>query len=186
MGTWLDVWSNLSLLQRHREEFLTNDTFLIAPYFKSIEECCEILYLLENLNFDFVLYGKFQNDHSESRFGLYRQICGGNRLVSAQEIKGERKLKINSLLRLHSPSFTISVKKYLLEFSDSVKSTTLSKGDQNFFEEFPYNEVAFDETQLPVCSMLQGMVPKKSLQDCLVVVANNCLLMKAVNFCRLT
>ena len=82
--------------------------------------------------------------------------------MSAQEIKeSERKLKINSLLRLHSPSFTISVKKYLLEFSDSVKSTTLSKGDQNFIEEFPYNQVAFDETQLPVLLYVAGYAVKK-------------------------
>ena len=99
----------------------------------------------------FFTYGKFQTDYLESRFGQYRQMCGGSRLMSVQKIKeSERKLKINSLLRLHSPSFTISVKKYLLEFSDSVESTTLSKGNQNFIEEFPYNKVAFDETQLPV------------------------------------
>ena len=116
---------------------------------------------MENLNFEFVLYGKFQTDHSESRFGLYHQICGGNKLVSVQEIKeSERKLKINSLLRLHSPSFTISVKKYLLEFLDSVKSTTLSKGDQNFIEEFPYKQVAFDETQLPVLLYVTGYAAK--------------------------
>ena len=103
-------------------------------------------YLLENLNFDFVLYGKFQTDHKESRFSQYRQMYGGSRLVSVQEIKeSERKLTINSLLRLHSPSFTISVKKYLLQFSDSVKSTALSKDDQNLIEEFSYNQVAFDE-----------------------------------------
>ena len=89
-------------------------------------------------------------------------MCGGNRLVSSQEIKeNESKLKINSLLRLHFPSFTISVKKYLLEFLDSVKSTTLSKGDQNFIEEFPYNQVAFDETQLPVLLYVAGYAAKK-------------------------
>ena len=119
-------------------------------------------YLLENLNFDFVLYDKFQTDHLESQFGQYRQMCGGNRLVSVQEIEeSKRKLKINSLLRLHSPSFTILVKKYLLEFSDSVESTTLLKGDQNFIEEFPYNQVAFDETQLPVLLYVAGYAVKK-------------------------
>ena len=119
-------------------------------------------YLLENLNFDFALYGKFQTDHLESRFAQYHQMCGGNKLVSVQEIKeNERKLKINSLLRLHSPSFTISVKKYLLEFSDAVESTILSKGDQNFIEEFPYDQVAFDETQLPVLLYVAGYAAKK-------------------------
>ena len=116
----------------------------------------------ENLKFGFVLYGKFQTDHLESPFAHYRQMCGGNRLVSVQEIKEcERKLKINSLLRLHSPFFTISVKKYLLEFSNSVESTTLSKGNQNFIEEFPYDQVACDETQLPVLLYLAGYAAKK-------------------------
>ena len=32
MGTWLDVWSNLSLLPCHREGFLTKDTFLILHH----------------------------------------------------------------------------------------------------------------------------------------------------------
>ena len=113
-------------------------------------------------------------------------VCGGNRLVSVQEIKeSERKLKINSLLRLHSLSFTISVKKYLLEFLDPVRSTTLLKGDQNFIEEFPYNQVAFDETQLPVLLYVAGYAAKK-VTSRLVMLANNCLLMKVVNFCRLT
>ena len=64
-------------------------------------------------------------------------------------------------MRLHSPSFTISVKKYLLEFSDSVESTTLPKGDQNFIEEFPYDQVAFDETQLPALLYVAGYAAKK-------------------------
>ena len=64
-------------------------------------------------------------------------------------------------MRLHSPSFTISVKKYLLEFSDSVESTTLSKGNQNFIEEFQYDQVAFHETQLPVLLYVTGYAAKK-------------------------
>ena len=97
-----------------------------------------------------------------ANFRLTIQICGGNRLVSAQEIKESgKKLKINSLLRLHSLSFTISVKKYLLEFSDPAKSITLSKGDQNFIEKFPYNQVAFDETQLPVLLYVAEYAAKK-------------------------
>ena len=64
-------------------------------------------------------------------------------------------------MRLHSPSFTISVKKYLLEFSDSVKITKLSKGDQNLIEEFPYSQIAFDETQLPVLLYVAGYAAKK-------------------------
>ena len=65
MGTWLDAWSNLSLLQCHREGFLTKDTYLILRHtLKVLKDVAK--YLLENLNFDFILYGKFQTDHLES------------------------------------------------------------------------------------------------------------------------
>ena len=95
-------------------------------------------------------------------------MCGSNRLVSVQEIKeSERKLKINSLLRLHSPSFTISVKKYLLEFSDSVESITPSKGDQNFIEEFPYDQLHLMKLNYQFCSMTQGMLPKSHFKTVL-------------------
>ena len=136
MGIWLDAWSNLSLLQCHREGFLTKDIFLILHHtLKILKDVAK--YLLKNLNFDFVFYGKFQTDKVESQFGHCHQMCSCNRLVSVQEIKeSEGKLKINSLLRLHSLSFTILMKKYSWKFSDSVESTLLSKGNQNFIEEF--------------------------------------------------
>ena len=48
-----------------------------------------------------------------------------------------------------------------MEFSDSIECTTLSKGDQNFIEEFPYKQVVFDETQLPVLLYVAGHAAKK-------------------------
>ena len=81
MGTWLDARSNLSLLQRHREGFFIKFCYLILHHtLKVLKDVAK--YLLENLNFDFVLYGKFQTDHLESRFSRYHQMYDSNRLVS--------------------------------------------------------------------------------------------------------
>ena len=49
------------------------------------------------MNVDFVLTGKFQTDDLGSRFGHYRQMSGGNRLVSIQEIlESEKKIKLTA------------------------------------------------------------------------------------------
>ena len=50
------------------------------------------------MNVDFVLTGKFQTNNLESRFGHYRQMSGGNRLISIQEIlESENKIKNKSM-----------------------------------------------------------------------------------------
>ena len=60
-------------------------------------------HVLVTMNVDFVLTGKFQTDDLESRFGHYRQMSGGNRFVSIQEIlESEKKIKINSMLKLYA------------------------------------------------------------------------------------
>lgn len=161
MVSWLDAWFSLSSIQPHKQGFLTKDTFLILRHtLKVLKEIAK--YLLEELKFDFVLFGKFQTDNLENRFGQYRQMSGGNRLVSVQEIKeSERKLKIKSLLKLHSSHHTISVKDYLAEFSESPETVPLTVIDQQFVEEFPHDLVKFDETQLPVLLYVAGYAAKK-------------------------
>ena len=89
-------------------------------------------------------------------------MCGGNRLVSVQEIKeSEKRLKIKSLLKLHSSSIAISVKEYLFEFCGSPDNTKISEEDQ-LIATFPYNQVQFDETQLPVLLYVAGYAAKKT------------------------
>ena len=43
-------------------------------------------YLIENFNVSYVLLGKFQTDNLESRFGIYRQMCGANYNVSVRQV----------------------------------------------------------------------------------------------------
>ena len=108
-------------------------------------------YLIETFKFDFVLLGCFQTDNLESRLGQYRQMCGGNRLISIQELtESKKKLKIKSLLKLHSDVITVPVKKYLLEFAECDDTNKIFEEDKLLIKELPYGNVCFDETQLPV------------------------------------
>lgn len=68
-----------------QEGFLTQDTYTAVLHTTStLIEVCK--YLLTELEFDFVLLGKFQTDGLEGRFGQYRQLSGGNSLVSVQQV----------------------------------------------------------------------------------------------------
>ena len=119
-------------------------------------------YLIETLKFDFVLLRCFQTDNLESRFGQYRQMYGGNRLISVQELtESEKKLKIKSLLKLHSDAITVPVKEYLSEFAECDDTNKISEDDKLLIEEVPYENVCFDETQLPVLLYVAGYAAKR-------------------------
>ena len=78
-------------------------------------------------------------------------MYGGNKLISVQELtESEKKLKIKSLLKLHSDAITVSVKEYLSEFAKCDDTNKISEKDKLLIEELPYENVCFDETQLPV------------------------------------
>ena len=128
-------------------------------------------YLIETLKFDFVLLGCFQTDNLESRFGQYRQMYGGNRLISVQKLtESEKKLKIKSLLKLHSDAITVPVKKYLSEFAECDDTNKISEEDKLLIEELPYENVCFDETQLPVLLYVAGYAAKR------IIAKNYCKL----------
>ena len=92
------------------------------------------------MNVNFVLAGKFQTDDLESRFGHYRQMSGGNRLVSIQEIlESKKKIKINSMLKLYAADGEITIKDFLFDLSSvGDLNKKLCNLDQHFVEEFPY------------------------------------------------
>lgn len=78
-----------------------------------------IQYLLNHLNFKYVLLGKFQTDALENRFGKYRRMSGSNYHISVQQVlESERKLKITNLLKLKSfMQGDVSLKHFLIDFS---------------------------------------------------------------------
>ena len=85
---WLDAWKVQS--NSKDEGFLTQDTYFAFQH--TLKVLVEVVRdLLSESEFAFVLTGKFQTNDSESRFGQYRQMCGGNRLVSIQEVMEKEK-----------------------------------------------------------------------------------------------
>ncbi|KAG0412551.1 hypothetical protein HPB47_010310 [Ixodes persulcatus] len=56
-------------------------------------------YCLEELNFEYVLLGKFQTDSLEDRFGFHRRLSGTNYHISVQQIfESETKLRLQGSL----------------------------------------------------------------------------------------
>ena len=78
---------------------LSNQTFW------AIQLLCKTLpaiarYLITCKGFKYVMLGNLQSDQLESRFGCYRQMCGGNFYLSYRQLcDSEKKIKIVSLLK---------------------------------------------------------------------------------------
>ena len=123
------------------------------------------------MNVDFVLTGKFQIDDLESRFGHYRQMSGGNRLVFIQKIL-ENKIKINSMLKLCAAGGEITIKDFLFNFSSvGDLNKKLCNLDKHFVEEFPYITVSFAMENLPILVYVAGFVALKGMSK---LNCNNC------------
>lgn len=64
-------------------------------------------YLLEEKGFDYVLLGKIQSDNIESRFGWYRQCCGGNFYLSIRQVlESEKCIRLISLAKFAQGSIS--------------------------------------------------------------------------------
>ena len=77
-----------------------------------------VKYVLSFHKLEYVLPGCFQTDELEARFGAYRRLSGCNYNVSVAEIlQSEKKLRVSSLLRVHSESHgNVGIKEFLSEF----------------------------------------------------------------------
>ncbi|KAG1652170.1 Organic cation transporter protein [Nymphon striatum] len=98
--TYLYDFANfLKRWQQNKKFCLTKETFTVMHHM------CVTLpqiacYFLDVLKFQYVLFGKFQSDMIESRFGWYRQLSGGNYFISVKQVlESERKIKAVSLLK---------------------------------------------------------------------------------------
>ncbi|XP_077492101.1 uncharacterized protein LOC144103021 [Amblyomma americanum] len=93
---WLDLWQSLKfdtgILTRetHSALRLTTDTLVKVTR-----------YCLDEMNFEYVLLGKFQTDCLEERFGKYRQLSGAQYHISIRQVyESERKLRLQNILEL--------------------------------------------------------------------------------------
>jgi hypothetical protein len=65
-------------------------------------------HLLNELNFEYVLFVKFQTDPLEECFSQYRYMSGQNYHIALQQIlESEKKLQILSLLKLKSAKWIV-------------------------------------------------------------------------------
>ncbi|KAF8791338.1 hypothetical protein HNY73_006224 [Argiope bruennichi] len=99
---WLNKWEGMGCTTGG----LSNETH--AALKVTTNAITEIaVYCKEKFGLDFILPGKFQTDNLESRFGLYRQMSGGNYHISIRQLfETEKKIRIRSVLKLGISSKT--------------------------------------------------------------------------------
>lgn len=92
-SNWLEDWSKSSCL-------LTLSKQTCNALIQSLRGQAHLCYDLFAEGYDFVIPAKFQSDPLEKRFSQYRQMSGGNFLVSLREILvSEKTLLFRSLLK---------------------------------------------------------------------------------------
>jgi hypothetical protein len=132
---WLELWNNLEVQgepKKSRNGKLTLQTQLSLTHsLKSIIALCR--YLIDDLQFQYILLFKFQTDALEDRFGKYRQMSGGNYHISVMQVlESERKLKMLSVLKLKSSN---KGEFSLKEFLDSCEQES-SQDENELVEKF--------------------------------------------------
>ena len=135
---WLEKWK--SLTQNQRCGRLSEETFFSLH--QTTYAMIDVLKTLLSNGANFILTSKFQTDQLEYRFSQYRQMSGGNYHVSVQQIlESERKIKLKSVLELHSHTHgKISLKNFVVEFSGNTNEST-DDVDAEFFSELISNSV---------------------------------------------
>lgn len=96
MIEWLDTWKIFKMdtgcLSKETHEAITQTLNAML----NIKQYC-----VEELNFKYLLTGKFQTDPLEDRFGKYRQYSGSNyNITIAQLFENESKIRMQSLMPL--------------------------------------------------------------------------------------
>jgi hypothetical protein len=100
---WLESWKEYA--SKNEVGFLTQDTYNALRH-TTLAMKGLINYILVDIQVPYILTGKFQTDNIESRFGQYRQMAGGNYNISVIQIfEAEKKIRVKSLLGLHSSKY---------------------------------------------------------------------------------
>lgn len=96
MIEWLDTWKGFKMDTGH----LTKETH--AALTQTLNAMLNLTqYCVEELNFKYLLTGKFQTDPLEDRFGKYRQYSGSNyNITVAQVFENESKIRVQNLMPL--------------------------------------------------------------------------------------
>src|SRR6218665_923363 len=123
-----------------------------------------VRYLLESLDFKYVLTGKFQTDYLEYRFSQYRRLAGTNFHISVREImECEKKLKLSSILHINSAS---KGKMSIMKFANDCaleESDDLMECDTSAFEGVLCDSslIGISDPEMHVVVFLAGYICKK-------------------------
>src|SRR6218665_1349082 len=159
---WLQRWEagNTS----NRNGMLTRETASALQHtLKSM--VLLVRYLLESLDFKYVLMGKFQTDYLEYRFSQYRRLAGTNFHIFVREImECEKKLKLSSILHINSASKgKMSIVKFAndcaLEESDDVMECDTSAFEGVLCDS---NLIGISDPEMHVVVFLAGYIEKKN------------------------
>jgi hypothetical protein len=92
--------------EQSKKPGLSRETFLaLRQTCLSLADCA--CYLLDKLDFKYILLGRLQSDDIESRFGWLRQLAGANYFISMRQVlEGDEKIRAISLLQFSGLSLT--------------------------------------------------------------------------------
>jgi hypothetical protein len=145
---WLRRWNAMST-----RGFLTRDTFsALLHTSNALMEISE--YCLQEFDFSYVLLGKFQTDCLEARFGMYRQLAGGQYDVSLRQVfECEKKIRMLSVLKLKMNNVSISLNDFSINWEDSDSGEC---NNVHVLEPLTIDDVSSADDVLPVIVYVAG------------------------------
>lgn len=160
---WLRRWNAMST-----RGFLTMDTFsALLHTSNALMEISE--YCLQEFDVSYVLLGKFQTDCLEARFGMYRQLAGGQYDVSLRQVfECEKKIRMLSVLKLTMNNASISLSDFSINWEDCDSGEC---NDVHVLEPLTIDDVSSTDDVLPVIVYVAGyccysICKKLSCSDC--------------------
>ena len=151
--SWLDIWNQIpgegGKLSKETFSAIKHTTHAIIRITK---------YCRDELKMKFILPGKFQTDHLESRFSQYRQLAGGNYNISVRQMfECEKKIRkmsvINMVLPLHDKK--VILKHFEEPLWDKMECNGLSEGFEVYIN-IKNSDIKLCENVLPVIVYLAG------------------------------
>ncbi|GBO13031.1 hypothetical protein AVEN_40191-1 [Araneus ventricosus] len=173
---WKKEWKKVSISgQKKKLGKLTSETLCSFEHTtNTIKDI--IIHQLQSSTNSYVLTGKYQTDPLEGRFGQYRQLCGGNYSISVEQIlQAEKKLRITSLLKLHSKKYgSFHLKEFLCDFSEKEASVHTSEFDIKGVDFYNFTEE--EEDLIPLYVYLSGyavykLKPYLQCNDCIKLLS---------------
>lgn len=177
-ATWLETWKSLNL----KSGCLTADT-LKAVHHSTVVLVKFIQFSLCDLGVAYILTGKLQTDNLEARFSQYRQLSGGNYNISVQQlIESEKKLRLRSLLGLHSSrygqvKFNFDVLKNVCSSDNSSPTCSSTDSSENLqdFLDVELSDINEEPSLLYICGYASHKLSMRTdCGDCTELLTQPC------------